>query len=332
MELLYLPLTLYVFFIGSLRTGRQFYFAAANPKVPLGGFANDAKFSIIENIPQENKPTTILISKEQSIDELEKSIINEHLSFPLFAKPNIGEGGFLANKVDTLEELSDYHVNHKMDYLLQEFINYPIELSILIHNADGEFKISSITQRHQLQIIGDGTSNIEKLLRENKRATLRLKNILKQCKSKLQIVLNKGEVYLPTAVGNWDYGAKYVDRTEIINTTLTKTLENINSKVGLFNYARYDVMSSSIEAFLQGKMMILEINGVKGEPIHIYDEKYSLYQAYVEIFKHWEYILKISKRNIKQGFVCPSIKEGFSMLRNHSSIKKTSLKKRKNHE
>lgn len=328
MELLYLPLTLYVFFIGTLRTGRLFYFAATNPKVPLGGFANDAKFPIIENIPKEYKPKTILISKVQTSDELESIINKEHFSFPLFVKPNIAEGGFLANKVDTFEELINYHANHKMDYLIQEFINYPMELSVLIHNSEGELKISSITERQHLQLIGDGTSNIEKLLHENKRANFKLKNILNQCKSKLHIVLGEGEMYLPTAVGNRGYGAKYVERTEIINATLTKELENINAKVGLFNYARYDVMCSSIEEFLQGRMIILEINGVKGEPIHIYDEKYSLYQAYVEIFKHWEFILKISMRNMKQGFVCPGIREGFSMLIHHYLIKKTSRTKR----
>jgi hypothetical protein len=46
-EFLYLPLTLYVFFIGAFKTGKLFYFAAANPKIPLGGFANDSKFSIL---------------------------------------------------------------------------------------------------------------------------------------------------------------------------------------------------------------------------------------------------------------------------------------------
>jgi hypothetical protein len=86
-------------------------------------------------------------------------------------------------------------------------------------------------------------------------------------------------------------------------------------------------MCASIPDFQEGKMMVLEINGVKGEPIHIYDEKYTLWQAYVEIFKHWEYIFQISKRNIKAGFECPNIQAGFAQLKKHSFAKKHALTK-----
>lgn len=332
MEFLYLPLTLYVFFIGSIKTGKLFYFAAANPKVPLGGFANDSKFSIIKNIPVEYKPKTILISKNDNIDNLKNKIQDADFSLPLFVKPDIGEGGFLAKKINSWDELLNYHSKHNMDYLVQEFIHYPLELSILIHNAKGEFKISSITERKHLSIIGDGYSNLEKLLSMDKRAKFRIKNIINQCESQLNIVLEKGQTHKPTSIGNWDYGATYIEMTELLNKTILESFENLNKKINLFNYARYDVMCNSIEDFLQGKMIILEINGVKGEPIHIYDGKYSLYQAYKEIFKHWGFVMKISKRNIKEGFVCPSIKDGFYQLRNHYFTKKKSLTNRKQYE
>jgi hypothetical protein len=329
MEFLYLPLTLYVFFIGSFKTGKLFYFAAANPKIPLGGFANDSKFAIIKNIPVEFKPKTILISKNDNIDTLKYKFQDEDFSFPLFAKPDIGEGGFLARKINSWDELLNYHSKHRMDYLIQEFIDYPLELSILIHNAECDFIISSITERKHLTINGDGYSSIEELLSVDKRAKFRIKNIKKQCESQLKILLEKGKTLQPTSVGNWDYGATYIERTELLNKTILESFENLNKKINLFNYARYDVMCNSIEDFLQGKMIILEINGVKGEPIHIYDGKYSLYQAYKEIFKHWGFIMKISKRNIKEGFVCPSIRDGFYQLRNHYFTKKQSLTNRK---
>lgn len=328
MEFLYLPLTLYVFFIGSLKTGRLFYFAAANPKIPLGGFANDSKFSILKNIPAEFRPKTFLVSKNDNSDNLKDNLKSEDFRFPLFVKPDIGEGGFLAKKLNTWDELLDYHSKHDMDYLLQEFIDHPIELSILIHNAEDAFKISSITERKHLSIIGDGYSNLEKLLSMDKRARFRMKKIKHQCKNELNLVIEKGKTHKPTSVGNWDYGANYIERTDLLNKTLLESFEKLNKKINLFNYARYDIMCNSIEDFLQGKMIVLEINGVKGEPIHIYDRKYSLFKAYGEIFKHWGYIMKISKRNMKEGFVCPGIKEGFNQLRSHYVTKKKSLTNR----
>jgi len=238
MEFLYFPLTFYVFFIGSLKTGRLFYFAATNPKIPLGGFANDSKYSIIKNIPTEFKPKTLLISKNDNALSLLNRIKSEDFRFPIFVKPDIGEGGFLANKINSRDELLNYHSKYKMDYLVQEFINYPLELSVLIHNSEGKFKISSITERKHLTITGDGYSNLEKLLRMDKSAKFRIKSILNRCESQLNIILEKGQIYQPISIGNWDYGATYIERTELLNDTLLESFENLNTKINLFNYAR----------------------------------------------------------------------------------------------
>ena len=101
MELLYLPLTLYVLFIGSICTRRLFYFAATNPKVPLGGFAADSKAEILNAIPLNFKHRTILVEKNTSIGDVLLLLEQRKCSFPLFVQPNIGESGFLAKKLRT---------------------------------------------------------------------------------------------------------------------------------------------------------------------------------------------------------------------------------------
>jgi hypothetical protein len=332
MEFLYLPLSLYVFFIGSIKAGKLFYFAAANPKIPLGGFANDSKFSIIKKIPEEFKPQTILILKSDNSTELLVQIKNKDFRLPLFVKPDIGEGGFLAKKINKWEELLNYHSDHNMDYMIQEFIKYPVELSILIHNANCDFKISSITERKYLTLEGDGFSSLKILLKKERIAKFRLRNIFKHCQGELENILEKGKKYQPISIGNFDFGAKYLERTELATECLLKTIHRINTKINLFNYARYDIKCKSFDDLLAGNMKILEINGVKGEPIHIYDSKYTLLQAYKEIFKHWGYIMIISKRNISSGIICPTPLEGFKMLWTHLQTKKTSLLKRNFHE
>lgn len=328
MQLLYLPLTLYVFFIGSFRTGKLFYFAAANPKIPLGGFADDSKFLITEHIPSAFKPKTILISKCTSAEQLLELIHKAFLQFPLFGKPDLGEGGFLAKKLRTKEELLQYHASHNMDYLLQEFITYPLELSLLVHTAKGFFEISSITERQHLSIVGDGISTLKSLLIAHPRAKFRLDKVLKQCAGELENIPAINEVVKPTSIGNWDCGATYIERTEFITADLVKVFEKVNQDIQLFNYARYDIMCESFDELCKGRFKILEINGVKGEPIHLYDDQYTLRGAYREIFKHWEYILKISQRNMLAGFVCPSPLAGFKMLRHHAITKKSSIIKR----
>ncbi|OJJ13981.1 hypothetical protein BKI52_44755 [marine bacterium AO1-C] len=329
MELLYLPLTLYVFTIGALRTGRFFYFAATNPKVSLGGFAGDSKYHILSHIPAQFRPKTILIQKNtKNFDLITKIIHSQKFQFPLIAKPDLGEGGFLVKKIADMAALQAYHAQYRTSYILQEFVDDSLELSILVHNTSGVLQISSITERRYLTLTGDGKSTVGELLKQNTHAQFRIKNLYKLLQKDWHHILDKGEIYQPIQIGNWDYGATYVDQSSQITPAFIQLFEKLNIQIGLFDYARYDLKCANWEALKAGNFKILEINGVKGEPIHIYDAKVNLWQAYREIFKHWEYILKISQRNRKQGAKCPNFRQGFQVLLAHRQTKIQAIKQK----
>ncbi|HAS40363.1 MAG TPA: hypothetical protein DCS93_07780 [Microscillaceae bacterium] len=322
MELLYLPLTLYVFTIGTFRTGRFFYFAAANPQISLGGFAGDSKYHILSHIPANYRPKTVLIEQNARDFHWVAQIVQScDLHFPLIAKPDLGEGGFLVKKIEDMAALRTYHEQYRTRYILQEFVEAPLELSILVHNASGKLQISSITERRYLTLVGDGKSTVEQLLRQDKHAQFRTKKLSTLLHQDWGRVLAKEETYQPIQIGNWDYGATYVDQSSQVSSDFTQLFAQLNHQIGLFDYARYDLKCKSWEALWRGDFKILEINGVKGEPIHIYDAKVRLWQAYKEIFKHWEYILKISQRNRKQGAKCPRLRQGFQILLAHKQSK-----------
>ncbi len=325
MEVLYLPLTLYIFFIGSLRTGRLFYFSAANPKVSLGGFAGDSKMAIIDRIPDYLKPETIFISKDDTDTEGLLRLIGK-LGFPVIAKPDIGEGGFLVKKLNNADDWRQYHASYTMDYVVQTFVHDPIELSIHIHCLDGKLRISGITEKELVTLQGDGVSTIDQLLLQQKHTRYCRKKLRKFLQDRLSEVLPAGEILKPGYMGNWNYGTRFYARSEWNTEELRAAMERINDSIGLFEYARYDVKCRSVEALLQGQMTILEINGVKGEPIHIYDPKSTLWSAYREIFRHWEWILKISSKNIRSGTRCPGMRGGFSILIRHCHQQQASLK------
>ena len=325
MEILYLPLTLYIFFIGSLRTGRLFYFSAANPKVSLGGFAGDSKMAIIDQIPAHLRPETIFISKENTDTEGLLRLINQ-IGFPVIAKPDIGEGGFLVKKLNTADEWRHYHADYTMDYVVQAFIDHPIELSIHMHCLDGKLQISGITEKQLVTLTGDGVSTIEQLLLQQKNTRYCRKKLRKLLHDRLSEVLPDEEILQPGYVGNWNYGTLFFSRPEWNTESLRLAMEHINDSIGLFEYARYDLKCKSVEDLLEGRITILEINGVKGEAIHIYDPKSTLWSAYREIFRHWEWILKISRKNIRSGTRCPGARGGFSILIRHCMQQQASLK------
>jgi hypothetical protein len=328
MQLLYLPLTLYIICIGSLRTGRLFYFAAANPLVPLGGFAGDSKYAIIKRIPSGLRPKTLFIAREVPFSEELAGHIIRAFDFPVIAKPDIGEGGFLVRKLNNMGEWRAFHQQYDMSYLIQEFIDLPMELSISVNDAGGKLEISGITEKRYLTLTGDGHSSIATLLKQQENTRYFRKQIGKLLGAEVNEILPAGTVRQPVCIGNWNYGTRYFHRPDWNTPGLTRAITAANEQIGLFHYARYDIKCSDLEALMAGRFTILEINGVKGEAIHLYDPENTLGGAYREIFRHWEFIRKISLRNLREGVKGTGIKEGFALLRFHRTIQKASLKSR----
>lgn len=328
MELLYLPLSVYVLTIGFLRTRRIFYFSAANPKISMGGLACDSKFDIISQIPDHLRPKSVLILKTDTIDFLTNKISILAFKYPVIAKPDIGEGGFLVKKINSWTELLTYHNAYTMDYIVQDFIDEPLEISVMVHNTNGKIEVSNLTERQYLTFKGDGVSSLAKFIAKASTTQFKQEKIKKELKDQLNLVLKKDQIYQPLSIGNFYFGTKIVNQSRQITPEMSHIFQTLNNQIGLFNYGRYDIKCSKIEDLLSQNFHILEINGVKGEPIHIYDSKTTLFEAYFEIFKHSERILKISKRNIKAGVSCPGIIEGTKILYRHYKIKKDSLSPR----
>jgi hypothetical protein len=47
--------------------------------------------------------------------------------------------------------------------------------------------------------------------------------------------------------------------------------------------------------------MIVELNGINSEPVHIYDQKTGIFKAYKDFFKHMRYMYEISEENKQLG-------------------------------
>lgn len=69
-----------------------------------------------------------------------------------------------------------------------------------------------------------------------------------------------------------------------------------------FFYGRYDIKCNSLSDLKAGKnYQILEFNGAGAAPHHLYHCGLTLWQAYAEIIRHWQYLFEISKANHKKG-------------------------------
>lgn len=322
----------------SVKARSLFFFSAANPAIETGGVLGESKIRIIEQIPEKFKPATVFVPKNTPFHEVLQWLENAELSFPIIAKPNIGERGFLVEKLISLEELQRYHLQNQLDFLIQEFVDYPVEAAILHYRYPHQSRgtVSSVCIKEFLSVEGNGKNTVLQLMEKKPRARLqieRLSPILKE-KGLLNFVPLMGEKVELSAIGNHCKGAKFLNGNNLIDEDLRKVFDGISLQLKGIYFCRYDLKCQSMEELKKGKnFKILEINGVAAEPAHIYDPNYSVRQAYKDLFQQWQTIYDISfyqhrngVRYMTFGEVKKAVKTYLAYMRKAKSNSKFKLK------
>ncbi|MDT0605437.1 D-alanine--D-alanine ligase [Croceitalea rosinachiae] len=319
---IYYPLfPIWVFF--SIKARSFFFFNAANPKMKNGGMAMESKNEIYDMIPEAHIPKTILIEKDTPASEITKRINANGIAYPFIVKPDIGMKAFGVDKIHNREELQDYIDRTPQDYLIQEFIPYANEVGIFYVRMPNEDrgKITGIVAKEFLSVIGDGKSTILQLIKQTPRSHMHLRTLSKKFGNQLNAVLEKNKEFILVPFGSHTRGAKFIDKTNKNNAHLERLIDAICIQMPEFYYGRLDVLYTDFEELSEGKnFKIIEINGAGGEATHIYDPKHSLFFAWKEITRHWNYLCKISMLNHKRGFPYLSFNDGRTMLKQNGVL------------
>ena len=301
------------------------FFHGANPSIKYGGMAMESKKEIYDLIPESWIPKTIFASSENHFKEILIRFKSQEIEFPIIVKPNIGLKGLGVVEIKNLVELENYHKNNDYDFLIQEKINFKNEVGIFYHRFPDEKKgkITGMVKKEFLSVKGDGKKTLKDLVMENPRSAYQIKAVEQQMRNEMQKIIPENEVIILVPFGSHTRGAKFIDISTEVTEKLAQKIDEICTKVNGFYYGRLDVMYENIELLKNGEnFKIIEINGSKSEPTHMYDPKHSLFFAWKEITKHWEIMAKISRKNHQAGFPYLNIKEGFSALKNNLIIEK----------
>lgn len=294
----YFPMFFYGLYLGA-KAKSIMYFVSTNPAMKYGGALGESKKKILELIDKKHQPKSVLIKRRSTINSILSTLSGAGISYPVIAKPDIGERGFSVEKIENEAQLNNYFGNNGEDIILQEFVDYPIEAGVLYYRFPGkeEGHISSVVMKKFLEITGDGKHTIEELMAKETRAAGRLDYLRNKFRSELDVVLKKGETKLLEPIGNHCRGATFYNGNPLINRQLIRAFDKIGNIKG-FYYGRFDLRAKSLEDLQAGKdLMILELNGVSSEPAHIYDPGYKLWMAYRDVISHMNIIYKIAKAN-----------------------------------
>ncbi len=320
----YFPVIVYYLWL-SLKARSMAFFTAVNPAIPAGGFAEDRKSDIYALLPEDLVPTTLYVGVAPSPEAILAEMKRAGMQFPVIAKPDMGERGFLVFKCKDNSDFTQLSGYPEVNWLIQAFAAHPLEVSVLYYRMPGEASghISSLTLKHLLQVDGDGLSTVAQLVRRKPRAWLQWPILEKEHPEWNYLVPPMGETLELVPVGNHARGAEFICANEQITPELVLVFDSINQQMPGTFFGRFDVKCNSIETLSKGEdFAILEWNGAKAEPIHIYHPGFPLLRAYRDLFAHWHNIYRISMANQRAGTPFLTAMDMASRISRHVSYRK----------
>lgn len=301
-----------------IKSRSLWFFSSSNPTLTFGGFEGESKMEMYAQLPSGSYPKSVLIPAGLSFIEAEQKLNSNHFKYPFAVKPDVGMMGFLFRKINDKETFRKYHEQMNVDYIIQEFIDYPLEVSVFYYRYPGSKKgiITGFLKKEFLEVKGDGVSDLWQLIQQYSRVRFRLAEMEAKHKNKLNEILPAGEIYCLSPALNLSRGSRLISLEGEKNDELLAVFDAISAHTKYFYYGRYDIKCTSVGDLKNGiNFSILEFNGSGAEPHHIYGNGYSLMQAYRIVLHHWKTLYHISKINHQSGIHYWKFKRGWLFLK-----------------
>ncbi|HET6995331.1 MAG TPA: hypothetical protein VFI06_10140, partial [Chitinophagaceae bacterium] len=266
-----------------------------------------------DQLPPHLYPRTIYVLHDLPFQEVKKKVAEAGFSYPFVVKPDVGMKGILFRKIESEDQLMKYHERIPVEYIIQDMINLPVEVSVFYYRYPSEEKgkVSGFIQKELLHVKGDGKLTLEELIRNHPRAKFRYDEMKHRHGHRFDRVIPQDEIFYLSYAGNHNRGAHFINLHDEIDENLHKVFDELSHYNKQFFYGRYDIKATSIEDLKQGKnFSILEFNGAGAEPNHIYDCNMSIWKAYGTILQHWKALYRISRYNHRQGVPYWSFQKG----------------------
>ena len=283
----------------------------------------ESKFEVLELVPQEVKPKTLLIKLPASTEFVLNVIRQNNLSLPLIFKPDMGERGWMVRKIKSIADIENYLGEIKIDFIIQELVDLPLEFGVYYLRFPSRQNgfVNSITMKEFLFIEGDGKKNIQELIFEKDRARLQWKTLQTVYQNRLTKVLSVGEKLELVSIGNHCLGTTFLNANQLITPKLSESFDGISKKIKNFYFGRYDLRCGTLQDLENGNIKIVELNGCGAEPAHIYHPGASLWKGIGDLIVHWRNLYQISRENHQLGIAYLSFAEGKAIYKRVKSLK-----------
>ncbi len=288
----------------------------------MGGMFGESKFEVLEKVPIEARAKAILIKGPKFLEAVLSRIHESGFQFPLIFKPDLGERGWMVKRINHEDEVEGYLDQIKVDFLIQEFVDLPLEFGVFYirYPKESTGKVISIVGKEMLAVEGDGKKTIKELILEKERAKLQWETLRVTFHERLEEVLDKKQRLELVSIGNHCLGTKFLNSNQLITEKLSTSFDGISKRIEGFYFGRYDLRVASLKDLENGNVKVVELNGCGAEPAHIYSPGFSFWEAVKILFQHWEDIYRISVENHARGVPYISFQEGRAIYNKYKSL------------
>ena len=278
----------FMYLIQGVRNFNLLFFSRVNPTILTGGFFSEEKWPIYQMFPSEYIPNGTLISPNTPIEGILQTLEKQKLQLPLLVKPNIGERGMGIEKITSFELLQLYHARAQFAYIIQEYVAFDKEMSVLVYRNPDEktVHVTSVCLKEKLTLVGDGHSTLRKLALSHYRSRVQWSRLSRNFNA--DTVLETDEKLVLEPIGNHCRGTTFKNGNYLIDERFQAAMHTLfHSMTGQVYYGRFDIMYTTLEDLRVLKhFKVVEFNGVGSEPAHIYHPGFSLLKAYSCMWQH----------------------------------------------
>ena len=287
---------------------------AVNPALSgFSGLMGMSKIEMNKRLAEKFRPRNLFFKTlPKSREILEQKFMEKYgelPNYPVILKPNVGERASGVNFVRA-DQIDEFLAGNQdlTEIIFEEFIETELEfgLSWIRNPHTEELEILSLVQKKTPRILGDGQKTLRELILE-KCAELNLdksreKKILAgfSAEDLSEKVVGEKNIVRTASVS---YGTSFqkINLSSAEEENLIKLIPQLLENFAGIFAGRFDLKANNLDELLQGKCKILEMNGVGGTPLEIYDNALSIPERYEVLFNYFSKVLEIADQNIREN-------------------------------
>ena len=231
------------------RARSLWFFTPSNPTISFGGFEGEGKKEMYSQLPPGTFPKSIYIHPDITAEEAKDYVFANNFNYPFAVKPNVGMMGFMFRKINNEQEFLRYHQHMAVEYIVQEFVDFPVEVSVFYYRFPNHKKghISGFLKKEFLQVVGDGKSTLLQLIEAYPSVQFRLPEMRSKHVDKLGAIIPSDKIYFLSYALNLSRGGKLVSLAHQNDQALVQQFDKISNYTKDFYYGRYDIKCASVE-------------------------------------------------------------------------------------